>query len=133
MARSKRIIRADITSANSILFLVHGSDPPFPVAEWNLKTMRTQIFLVGYDRDTGFAGALHAVPPEKAGEARSIAGMPPDAAGDWPLFPMDAHRIASLNGTVIDTEVMEFCLEPHQDAEPAGTEANAAEQVINPK
>jgi hypothetical protein len=127
------MMRADITSANSILFQVHGSDPPFPVAEWNLKAMRTQIFLVGYDRDTGFASALHAVPAEKAVEARSIAGMPPEAAGDWPLSPMDAHRIASLSGTEIDTDVMEFCLEPHQDAEPAGTKANEAEPAIHSK
>jgi hypothetical protein len=87
--------------------------------------METQIFLVGYDRKTGFAGVIHAVPAVHAARARSISGLALDPAGDWPLSQDAALQVASLIEVEIDSEAMEFYLEPHQD--PESTAASADE------
>jgi hypothetical protein len=95
--------------------------------------METQFFLVGYDRETGFARAIHAIPRESVDAARALAGMAPDSPADWPLSTAIARQIAALSGTEIDTDGLEFCLEPHQDLEAAGASNETAEAATNPK
>jgi hypothetical protein len=124
---------AAIMSANTIQSPASGSDRPFRVAGWNLKAMNTQLFLVGYDRDTGFAGAIHSVPEMSADRARLIVGLDRDISGDWPLSSSVAREIASLIGTEINLATMEFCLEPHRDPEPAVIPVGANVGATNPK
>jgi hypothetical protein len=94
----------------------------FQAVGWNLKAMETRSFLVGYDRTTGFAKAIHLVPDALVVWARSIAGLASELPGDWPVPPAAALHIASVMDTEIDAG-MEFFLEPHQD--PAIAEAPA--------
>lgn len=127
------MMRAAIMSANSIRSLEYGSDRPSQGVGWNLKAMETQIFLVGYDRDTGLTREIHAIPAAQAGGVRSIAGLAADMAADWPLSQAIAGQIASLIGTEIDAGRLEYCLEPHQDAVPAGDPVNRAKAAADSK
>ena len=108
---------AAVTLVNTIPFPARGSDRPSLVAGWNHRAMETQLFLVGYDRLTGFAKAFYRLPDPAP--ALSISGLTSAPIGDQPLTPAQAERIAALIGTPIDTEGLEFCLEPHQPLEAA--------------
>jgi hypothetical protein len=125
------MMRAVIISANSIPPRERGSDPSSRVVEWSRKRMETQIFLVGYDRITGFAAVFHPIPMVNAGIARTIAGLSSPLEGDWPLSPDAARQVASVIGTVIDTGRMDFCLEPHQPLE--GSAARDAQSAVTQK
>jgi hypothetical protein len=95
--------------------------------------MEAELFLVGYDRNTGFAAAVHAVPAADADRARSVARLALGMEGDWPLSGSEACQIADLIGVQLDAGVLEFCLEPHQACETAAAPGRKAEPAVNPK
>ncbi len=91
--------------------------------------MQAGYFLVGYDRRSGEAKAFHALPPGTADAAKSRGGIPandPAMIGDWPLSSAAAHAIAALARAEIDSDHLDYCLEPHEPL-PAARPTRAAE------
>lgn len=78
--------------------------------------MNPGYYLVGYDRRTELAVEFHALPPSAFRDAMDVALLSPEVAklaGDWSLSKQAAHRIAALTGAIVDTEQMDYCLEPY--------------------
>jgi hypothetical protein len=75
--------------------------------------------LVGYDRRTDRMKARCDIPPDRLAEAKRVAGVAPDdpdAAWSYPLSVPQARAIAPLIATNIDSDHLEFCLEPFADS-----------------
>jgi hypothetical protein len=92
--------------------------------------MKSGYYLVGFDRRTECAAEFHYVPDAVLPTAMQTAGLTPEIAayrGDWPLTNAAAHEIAILTGAVVDTDKMEYSLEPYAPLPTAESQPKAAE------
>jgi hypothetical protein len=72
--------------------------------------------LVGYDHETDRLSYARDIPAHRVPLAKRVAGLPeddPEAIGDRPLSRGQAREIAGLIGADIDTDRMDFFLEPY--------------------
>jgi hypothetical protein len=71
--------------------------------------------LAAFDRETDEAMASEAIPVELVSEIRKIAKIPAsdDGAGDFPLDPGQAIKIAEKLGITVHPESIDYFIEPY--------------------
>ncbi len=75
--------------------------------------------LVGYDKKSKHASAEHQVPQHTFEVVCHVGGVPyddPDATGSYPLSPLAAQEIGKMIGAEIDTNRLNYLLEPARSA-----------------